>query len=102
MFVDETLLLQRLLAKEDARLSRNKSFLHDWMERTTMGFVCLLGADSDVYDKPYSPDLIAIKRHQGHHLATSALADFLVRFWRRTVLRDTKVGSVDSGDWFNR
>jgi hypothetical protein len=52
MVLDETLLVQRYLAKEDGPLARDMTFLQHWMERPSMGFVHLLAGDSDVYERP--------------------------------------------------
>lgn len=56
-----------------------------------MGCVYLIGADSDVYEKSELEDLIAIKRHRGHNLATRTVADFWVRVWRRIICWKPKV-----------
>lgn len=51
------------------------------MKRPSMGVVYLLGADSDVYEKPDLPDLLVIKRHRNHTLATRIVGDLWMQFW---------------------
>jgi hypothetical protein len=91
MALDETLLLQTRLAREDGPLARDMTFLQHWMKRPSMGFVYLLGGDSDVYEKPDYSDLIVIKRHRSHTLATRIIGDVWVRFWHRFLGKKAKV-----------
>ncbi|KAH7381374.1 hypothetical protein DE146DRAFT_793337 [Phaeosphaeria sp. MPI-PUGE-AT-0046c] len=90
---NEALLLQKMLAKEEGPLAPDITYLQDWMKRTTMGCVYLIGADSDVYEKPVLEDLIAIKRHRGHNLASRTIADFWVKVWRRMIFWRTTAPS---------
>jgi hypothetical protein len=86
--IDEALLLAQYLAKQASPLARDMTFLQQWIKRPDMGYVYLLGADSDVYEKPDDlTELIAVKRHRGHNLVARIVADFGVRIWRRVFLR---------------
>jgi hypothetical protein len=83
-FLDEALLSAKQLAQQDGPLARDMSYLQRWMKRPDMGYVYLLGADSDVYEKPELKDLVNVKRHQGrNNLAARVVADFAVRMWRK-------------------
>jgi hypothetical protein len=81
--LDEALLAAKCMAKGDGPLARDMACLRLWMQRTDMGYVYLLGADSDVYEKPELGELITVKRHEGHNLAARVMADFAVRMWRK-------------------
>lgn len=91
MMLDEALLIQSLLAKQDGPLSRDMDFLQQWIKRPTMGCVYLLGADSDVYEKPDFSDLISVKRHRGQSLPARIIGDFWVRLWHRCFWRNAQV-----------
>lgn len=91
MLLDESLLLQKMLAKEDGPLAPDMTYLQDWMKRPNMGCVYLIGADSDVYEKPILGDLISVKRYRGHNLATRAVADFWIRVWHNIIFWTPKV-----------
>jgi hypothetical protein len=81
--LDEALLSAKELAHQDGPLARDMSYLQQWMKRTDMGYVYLLGADSDVYKKPDLKELVNVKRHPGmNNLAARVAADFVVRIWR--------------------
>ncbi|ORY15534.1 hypothetical protein BCR34DRAFT_598283 [Clohesyomyces aquaticus] len=80
---NEALLVQTLLAKHDGPLKRDLIFLQNWKKRPSMGYVYLLGANQDIWENPVVEDLIAVKRHEGHSLATRVIGDFLVYWWRR-------------------
>jgi hypothetical protein len=82
--LDEALLSAKQLAQQDGPLARDMSYLQQWMKRPDMGYVYLLGADSDVYEKPDLKELVNVKRDQGrNNLAARVVADFAVRMWRK-------------------
>jgi hypothetical protein len=82
--LDEALLSAKQLAQQDGPLARDMSYLQQWMKRPDMGYVYLLGADSDVYEKPDLKELVNFKRDQGrNNLAARVVADFAVRMWRK-------------------
>lgn len=83
--------MQKMLAKEDGPLAPDMTYLQDWMKRPNMGCVYLIGADSDVYEKPILEDLVVVKRQRGHNLATRTVADFWVRVWRHILFWRPKV-----------
>lgn len=87
---DETLLMQRLVAKADAPLARDLKFLQAWMERPTMGYVYLLGGVRDLYEETDPSELVSIKSH-GNALAMRFIGDRVVRFWHRYMDKNIKV-----------
>jgi hypothetical protein len=91
MIIDEALLAQRVLAKQDRPLTRDMTFLQNWMKRPSMGFVYLLGADADVYEKPDLADLVVIKKHKDQSEAMRVVGDFCVRLWHQHFRRKAKV-----------
>lgn len=55
-----------------------------------MGYVYLLGPDRNVWEKPDLADLIVLKRHKGHSLATRIIGDFLVYWWHKILRRKSQ------------
>ena len=53
------------------------------MKRPKMGYVYLLGADSDIWEKPDLADLIAVKRRDSRSFFSYVLGDFVVRWYHR-------------------
>jgi hypothetical protein len=83
MNTDKALLSAQRLAREESPLARDMAYLKQWMKRSDMGYVYLLGADSDIYEAPEVSEMVAIKRHKGHGLAARVVADAGIRMWRK-------------------
>jgi hypothetical protein len=63
--------------------ARDLDFLQTWMADPKMGNVYLLGADSDVWEKPDLADLIALGSGQTQSLASKAMRDYVLHWWHR-------------------
>ncbi|OAG07047.1 uncharacterized protein CC84DRAFT_1242060 [Paraphaeosphaeria sporulosa] len=92
---NEALLLQTMLAKQSGPLDRDMQFLQEWIKRPSMGYVYLLGADADVWEKPDLADLVVLKRPERQSTASRVVGDFVVLWWNR-IFRKKKQPVTDS------
>ncbi|MCJ1390413.1 hypothetical protein MMC18_003272 [Xylographa bjoerkii] len=81
----QALLLQTQLSDLQQPKPQDLKFLQRWMKRPSMGFVYLLGRDSDIWEKPESIDLVALKPRKSEGLFLSWITDTLVHQYHRLV-----------------
>jgi hypothetical protein len=91
---NQALLLQTMLAKQNGPLGRDLAFLQEWIKRPTMGYVYLLGPDSDVWEKPDLAVLIVLRRSERQSTASRVIGDFVVLWWNRVFRRKKQVGTL--------
>ncbi|KAF2658215.1 hypothetical protein K491DRAFT_690369 [Lophiostoma macrostomum CBS 122681] len=92
---NEALLLQTMLAKQPAPIERDLTFLQNWMKRTTMGCVYLLGYDRDVWTKTPREELVVVRSNDGHTFAARIIGDW-VAYWAYRLTRRKPKRTADS------
>ena len=95
--LDEALILQRLIVQFPAPNSKDLDFLQVWMADPKMGNVYLLGADSDIWEKPDLTDLIALRGGQNQSVASKAMSDYALHWWHRAFGWRFRVSQTQDG-----
>jgi len=96
MYKDEALVLQSLVSKHDSPNPQDLKFLQNWMKRPTMGYVYLLGADSDIWEKPDPADLIAIQCRESQSFFSHFLGDFVIHWYHRCLGKRFRVSTISN------
>jgi hypothetical protein len=80
-----------MLAKQPAPIERDLTFLQNWMKRTTMGCVYLLGSDHDIWAQTQREELVVVKSNNGHTFAARVIGDWVAYWVHRLTRRTAKV-----------
>jgi len=74
-----------MLAKLDSPNARDLEFLVSWMKSPCEGKVYLLGLDSDIWENPNKPDLVALRTRDTGDTFTRIVTDVLLQRYHHLI-----------------
>lgn len=80
-----------MLAKLDSPNARDLEFLVSWMKSPHEGKVYLLGLDSNIWERPDKPDLVALRTRDAGDSLTQLVTDVLLQRYHHLIGRYFKV-----------
>lgn len=93
---DETLFYQSTLTALHKPNHRDLGFLQQWMRRSDMGGVYLVGQDSDTWSDPDLSDLVALQARHADDPFTTWVTDKAVHWWHRVVGRYLRASKLET------